>query len=341
MSDIQGLQKQVRTLRTGMVFLTLILGGAIIFVLFFNMKKNVPEVNAATNPTVVTVTDTVKTDDIRVSHSIPSGISFAGEMVPLSDFEVRERVDYELVSSIYRHSMTYIAMKRANRCFPVIEKILAKNGVPDDFKYLCVVESNLTNAVSPAKAVGYWQFLSETGKQYGLEVSEEVDERYHLEKSTQAACEYLKKAYQKFGSWTAAAASYNMGMAGLNGDMTDQKSNTYYDLRLNSETSRYIPRIIATKIIFENPRQYGYMVSQDDIYPEIPVKTISVNTPVENFVDWAAANGTNYKLLRELNPWLRKMSLKNARVKEYKILLPGNGWNNYEELQKQSKNIWK
>lgn len=262
-------------------------------------------------------------------------LNLAGEIVPLNDFEVLERVDREVVSNVFRAGPTLMIFKRAARWFPVIEPVLKANNVPDDFKYLCIIESELANVVSPAGASGFWQFMKATAPAYGLEVNEEVDERYHVEKSTEAACRYLNEAYRKFGSWTLAAASYNMGMGGVNSKLTEQQQNNYYDLYLNTETHRYVARLLAFKIIFSNPEKFGFSVRNADLYPSVATREKEVNGPVSSWVDFAKANGTSYKILKELNPWLRKAYLTNSKRKTYRIKLPAEGSFNYQEAVKQ------
>lgn len=261
-------------------------------------------------------------------------LNLAGEAVPLNDFEVMERVDREVVSNVFRAGPTLMIFKRAARWFPVIEPILKENNVPDDFKYLCIIESELANVVSPAGASGFWQFMKTTAPAYGLEVNEEVDERYHVEKSTLAACKYLNEAYRKFGSWTLAAASYNMGMGGVSSKLAEQQQKTYYDLYLNSETHRYVARILAFKIIFSNPEKFGFNVRNADLYPLIAVREVEVNGPVPSWVDFAKSNGVSYKILKELNPWLRKASLTNSKRKAYKIKLPAESSFDYHNAVK-------
>jgi hypothetical protein len=212
--------------------------------------------------------------------------------------------------------------KLKNRTFPEIEKILREEGVPEDFKYLALAESGLRNVVSPSKATGVWQFLEGTGKNFGLEVGEEVDERYHLEKSTRAACKYLKKTKEEFGSWALAAASYNMGTSGLRKVMEKQQMNSYFDLYLNEETSRYVFRIIALKEIFNSPERYGFYMEQEDLYEVIPTRTVAVDTTVNDLAAFAIEQGSNYKMLKLLNPWLRSDKLTNTTGKKYKIELP-------------------
>jgi membrane-bound lytic murein transglycosylase D len=257
---------------------------------------------------------------------IPREMMFAGEIVPMQDVDVRERLDRELLVNTYWHSNTLLGFKRANRYFPIIEPILKKHGVPDDFKYLALIESGLTNVVSPAGATGFWQIMKATAQQYGLEVSKEIDERYHLEKSTEVACVYLLDAKAKFGSWTAAAASYNMGMGGLSKQMNRQKSNNYYDLLLNHETSRYVFRIIAVKEIYENPGRYGFKFSPSDLYVPVPTNQITISPPIEDFSEFALEQGISYKALKIHNPWLRENFLKSGNQLSYKIEIPLNGY---------------
>ena len=257
-----------------------------------------------------------------VTPQIPDDITFAGEKTPVEDFEVMERIDREFIVNTYWHSSTIISIKRANRWFPVIEPILKKNDVPDDFKYLSVAESGLDNVISPVGATGFWQFMEGTAEKYGLEVNSEVDERYHVEKSTEAACQYLNDAYKKFGSWTLAAASYNMGMAGVNNQLERQKANSYYNLILNSETSRYIARVVAIKHILQDPEKYGFAIEEDEMYEPLDYEEVTVNGSVADFADYAAEYGINYKILKTYNPWLRDRSLSNRMGKTYRIKIP-------------------
>ncbi len=252
---------------------------------------------------------------------MPSTLTFAGENVPLTDPEVYERLDRELISNVYFHSQTILNLKKAHKYFGVIEQILKKEGVPEDFKYLCVIESNLSNVVSPAGAAGFWQFLASTGKGYGLEINNEVDERYNLEKSTKAACAYLKEAHERFGNWTNAAASYNMGQAGISTKQATQKESNYYDLLLYEETQRYLFRILAVKSIFENPDRYGFYILPQEKYNMPPYNIKTVNTKITSLVDFAKENGVTYKDLKSLNPWLRSDALRNANGKSYDLLI--------------------
>jgi len=258
------------------------------------------------------------------SLSAPEGLTFADEDIPLHILDVQEKLDHELLVNTYWQSQTLLFHKRANRWFPVIEPILKENGVPDDFKYLAVIESGLTDVVSPAGATGFWQFLRDTGRDYGLEINNEVDERYHVEKATAAACEYLKDAYAKYGSWSMAAASYNMGMNGLNRQIERQDVANYYDLLLNMETGRYMYRILAVKEILSKPAQYGFHFRPQDLYPAYETRSIMIDTSVDDFATFAKENGINYKILKILNPWLRDTYLTNPAGKEYEIKLPAD-----------------
>ncbi len=256
-----------------------------------------------------------------VALPIPDGLNFAGEPVPVDNFEVRERFDRELLVNTYWQSQTLMFFKRAHRWFPLIESILEEEGVPDDFKYLALIESGLMNVVSPAGASGYWQILQSTGRELGLEVNTEIDERYHVEKSTRAACKYLKDAHKRYNNWTLAAASYNMGRAGLNRQLSNQRTGNYYDLWLNDETSRYVFRILAIKTIFENPPAHGFHFSEQDLYPPLDYYTVRVDTTINDLVAFAHHHQITYKELRTLNPWLRRTSLPNRSGKEYEIMI--------------------
>jgi membrane-bound lytic murein transglycosylase D len=258
---------------------------------------------------------------------LPADLKFAGEKVPVDYFDVREDLDRELLVNVYWQSHTMILIKRANRYFPMIERVLRHNGVPDDFKYLAVAESDLSNLVSPQQAVGFWQFVNGTARDYHLEVNNEVDERYHIERSTEAACVFLKESYERYGSWTMAAASYNIGRSGLDEQIKRQKSDYYYDLLLNEETGRYIYRVLALKLILSNPEEYGFYASDNDLYPMIPTYEVTVDGPVEDFADFAAKYGINYKVLKIFNPWLRDNKLTNTKNKTYYIRIPKDGLN--------------
>jgi hypothetical protein len=263
---------------------------------------------------------------------LPETIAFAGEKAPMDLYYVREGLDRELLVNTYWHSNTILMLKRAGRYFPMIEPILKKNGIPDDFKYLALIESGLTNAVSPANAVGFWQFLDKTGRQYGLEVTDQVDERYHYSKSTEAACKYLKDAHKKFGNWTHAAAAYNAGQGRISREGEKQVVDNYYDMYLNPETSRYIYRILALKLVYENPTDYGFYLRNKDLYPPIPVRTIKVDTSITNLVNFANNFDVPYRILKEFNPWLRTDQLKVSPGKSYEIELPEKKWLSYSRL---------
>ncbi len=256
----------------------------------------------------------------------PNTIDFAGEETPLQISDVRERLDRELLINANLHSTTTLIIKRANRVFPIIEPILAKYGVPDDFKYLAVIESGLTNATSSAGARGVWQFMTDTAKEKGMEVNDYVDERYHLEKSTEAACKYLLAAKEKFGSWTLAAASYNGGMNGVNKRVEEQQVSNYYDLALTEETSRYVFRILALKEIMKTPTKYGFNIYQSDLYNLIPTKKVEVDSTINDLASFAKTQGINYKILKIHNPWLRDKKLLNISKKKYEIEIPTEGY---------------
>ena len=265
--------------------------------------------------------------------NLPNTIEFAGENVPMNLIDVREKLDRELHVNTYWQSNTLLFIKRSNRWFPIIEKILLEENVPNDFKYLALIESGLTQIVSPAGAAGFWQIMKITAPEYGLEVTSEVDERYHIEKSTHAACLYLKEAKEKFGSWTLAAASYNMGQAGLQRQLNKQEVNSYYDLLLNSETSRYLFRIVAAKHILSNADQFGFNFRPKDLYPAITYKTIVTDSSISSFTEFAAQNGINYKVLKYLNPWLRSKELTNSKRKNYEIRIPDEKFINQLQTQ--------
>lgn len=256
---------------------------------------------------------------------IPDRLNFAGERVPMENFEVKERIEREFLVNAYWYSATILGLQRANRWFPVIEPILKKYKIPGDFKFIPLIESNLTNAVSPAGAVGYWQITEDIAKKYGLEVNDEVDERYNVEKSTEAACKYFLDAYSKFKSWTLAAASFNMGINGTVNQLERQKAKDYYNLVLSDETSRYVPRLVAVKEIFLHPEKYGYYLKPSELYQPLKVHFIMIDSPVENWADFAAERGINYKILKYFNPWLRDISLTNKKKKIYEIKMPDKG----------------
>ena len=260
-----------------------------------------------------------------INPEIPDYLEFAGERIPTENFDVFERMEREFITNTYWHSSTILAIKRANRWFPVIEPILAKNNIPDDFKYLCVAESLLENVISPVGATGFWQFMEAAGKKYGLEINSQVDERYHVEKSTEAACRYLKDSYDMFGSWTTAAASYNMGQEGMTLQRERQKAEKYFNLVLNYETSRFIGRIVAFKYIMRYPSEYGFNINEDNLYEPLEYYEVDLKMSVEDFADFASAYGINYYTLKLFNPWLRENYLNNNNGKSYTIKLPEEG----------------
>jgi membrane-bound lytic murein transglycosylase D len=260
-----------------------------------------------------------------ISPEIPNYLEFAGEKIPTENFEVYERMEREFLSNTYWHSATILAIKRANRWFPVIEPILKKNNIPDDFKYLAVAESNLENVISPAGATGFWQFMKPAGEKYGLEINSLVDERYDVEKSAEAACKYLRDSYDMFGSWIVAAASYNMGQDGVKNQRERQKSKNYFNLVLNSETSRFVARIVSLKYILQNPEKYGFDIKSEDKYKPLEYSEITLDSSVADLADYATSLGVNYFILKMYNPWLRDNYLSNKTKRAYTIRLPKEG----------------
>ncbi|MDN3665722.1 lytic transglycosylase domain-containing protein [Algibacter miyuki] len=259
---------------------------------------------------------------------VPEQLDFAGEAMPLKNPDIFERMDRELLVNTYWQSNGLLMFKRAKKYFPIIEPILAKHGVPDDFKYLAVIESGLTNAVSPAGARGVWQIMPATGRENGLEVNSNVDERYNLELATEVACKYLLKSKASLGSWTLAAAAYNAGNAGVSRRLREQNVNTYYDLLLGEETGRYMFRIVALKEILSNPDTYGFNFREKDLYKEIPTYKVEVDTAVTDFTKFAENFGINYKILKLHNPWLREPHLNNRSRKQYFLDIPKEGFYN-------------
>ncbi len=256
----------------------------------------------------------------------PKKMNFAGENVPVEIVDVKERLDREMVVNMNYHSNTILVIKRAHKYFPIIEPILAKNGIPDDFKYLAVIESGLANVTSPAGAKGIWQFMPTTAREKGLEVNSNVDERYHLEKATQAACEYLLEAKAQFGNWTLAAASYNVGMNGVSRRLKEQQVSDYYDILLPNETARYMFRILALKEIMKNPTKYNFHITDDMKYSLPKTKSILVESEIPDLVVFANDKGINYKILKYYNPWLRESKLNNKSGKRYEIVIPTSGY---------------
>ncbi len=254
---------------------------------------------------------------------IPQTAYFCGEKVDLTNYYLRERYDRELLSFSYWHSQIFLMIKRANKYFPIIEPILESEGVPNDFKYLALIESSLDpRAISAAKAAGIWQILAETAKEYGLEVCEDVDERYNLEKATVMVCKYLKKTYEQTGNWSTAAASYNAGRGKVNSQIETQQTNNYFDMLFGEETNRYLFRMIIAKQILANPQKYGFYLKKEDLYYFVDSETVEVNCSIPNLTNFAKSYGINYQLLKDANPWLRTNKLENRNKKTYYIKIP-------------------
>ena len=301
-----------------MLLAAVAVGGAVAYALAPLVQRTDADPRFLPNDTLVPLSHVV-------SIQSPDTMDFAGELVPLHHFDVRESLDRELTACAYWHTQTMLIIKKADRFFSIIEPILAEQGMPDDFKYLVITESNLMpTAISPSKAVGLWQILEGTGKELGLEVNDEVDERYHIEKATMAACTYLKRLYERTGSWTMAAAAYNNGPNALMKQVAKQGETNYYNLLLNSETARYVFRILAFKAIVSNPQQYGFKLRQSDIYPRYQYKEVQVDTAITDLANFARSQGINYKLLKTLNPWLRDNKLSNKKQRSYTIKIATN-----------------
>lgn len=300
------------------------------------MKKTIPYIFAAI-AVVATITflslsnnDSEKVElerpqvlSMTASVDVPGEMTFAGEKIAFDRYDLRERMDRELNSFTYFHSTTLLLFKRANRIFPVIEPILKREGIPDDLKYLAVIESSLDpRAVSPARAAGLWQIMSGTAQELGLEVSSEVDERYHIGKSTVAASRYLKNAYRMYGSWSAAALSYNGGQRRITNELGNQQTDNVLDLWLVEETTRYYFRMLAIKTLFENPSQYGFVLRGDQLHKPMEFKEVSVSSAIPSLVSFAKDNGITYAQLKDFNSWLRDTKLTNKSGKNYTFLIP-------------------
>ncbi|WNH07880.1 lytic transglycosylase domain-containing protein [Thalassobellus suaedae] len=257
---------------------------------------------------------------------VPENLDFSGESIPLKNPDILERMDRELLVNTYWQSNGLLMFKRAKKYFPIMEPILKKHGVPDDFKYLAVIESGLTNAVSPAGARGVWQIMPATGRENGLEINDNVDERYNLEKATEVACKYLLKSKEELGSWTLAAAAYNAGNSGVSRRLEEQGVTSYYDLLLGEETGRYLFRIVALKEILSHPSKYGFNFRDKDLYNNVPTYKVEVDTAVTDFSKFAENFGINYKILKLHNPWLREPHLNNKSRKLYTIDIPKEGY---------------
>ena len=265
---------------------------------------------------------------------IPDKMDFAGEKVPLDLFYVRESIDREIMLNTFMHSSTILMFKRAARWFPVIEPILKKNNIPDDFKFLALADSNFANVVSPSRAEGFWQFLRVTGQKYGLEITDEVDERYNVEKATEAACQYFREAYQEYKNWTLVAASFNRGIDGVGKAVEKQHITDYYNLFLVEETARYVYRILAMKQVYNNPLRYGFYLRQSDFYPPLCTYTITLDSSINDLPAFAQKMKINYRILKEFNPWLRRYTLTNKTAKKYVLTLPKEGYLSWDMLKK-------
>ncbi len=304
-------------MQRSIIIYTSMLAGFLSLVIFSSFNSN--ESPESIQP------DTLISQQRITGYNLNKNFDFAGESIPADNFDPVERLDRELSINAYMHATTVLHIKTANRYFPIIEPILKKYEMPEDFKYLCVAESSLRMATSSAGAKGLWQFIESVGRAYGLEINDEVDERYHVEKSTEAACKFLIYLKSRFGSWTMAAAAYNMGETALAKRVIDQRSKDYYNLNLNDETSRYIFRIIAIKEIMMNPEAYGFYIDDEILYPQLSYNTVTVEKPITNLPDFAIENGTTYRLLKVFNPWLISSTLNRANGKRYEIRIPKEG----------------
>lgn len=322
-------QNKIKVLFTGILT---VLAGLTAFILL----------QGAENVNMDMKSETLQMKDYRIQTvDLPQKMTFCGEKVPLERVDIREKIDRELMVNAYWHSNSMLMIKRANRYFPIIEPVLKRYGVPEDIKYLAVAESGLDpKIVSPAGATGLWQFMKETGRQYGLEINGEVDERYHVIKSTEAACEYLLSAYEKFGSWSLVAASYNAGRRRILSEMDRQEVTNYFDLLLNSETARYVFRILATKQIMNAPAKYGFHIDKNHLYPLIKCDTVVIKGKISSFGNFAKDHDISYGVLKEFNPWLRQEYLTNKGLKTYRIAIPSKSFFNFDRrlIKVHSKN---
>jgi membrane-bound lytic murein transglycosylase D len=303
------------------------LAGIIIILLFVTQSS---KVFGTTHENGSQVPDSIYT--IK-SFKLPGNVTFAGEEMPLDNFDTKESLEREILISAYRHSSTILIIKRANRYLPVIEKILSENNIPDDFKYLVAAESEYSNMISPVGATGFWQIMAETGREKGMEINTVVDERYSVEKSTQFACDYFKESYERYGNWTLTAASYNGGRASLDKQIEIQNQKNYYDLLLNEETARFIFRAVAYKLVISDPVSYGFNIGKDDLYPVLRYYEVKVDTAITDFSVFAEKFGTNYKMIKFLNPWLRQPYLTPKSGKAYDIKIPSEGMRNIEKTE--------
>ncbi|MBC8756910.1 lytic transglycosylase domain-containing protein [Kordia sp. YSTF-M3] len=316
----------MRILKNGFAFLGLIFLG----ILLMNAVQEDKAITAETKAMAVSQSIEVKINDENdynvYALEVPATLDFAGEEVPLHLPDIKERMDRELLVNTYWQSNGLLLFKRANKYFPIIEPILKEYGIPDDFKYLAVIESGLQNVTSPAGARGVWQIMKATGREHGMEINSNVDERFNLEKATRVACKYLLKSKERFGDWTSAAAAYNAGNSGIGRRLEEQQVTSYYDLLLGEETGRYIFRVIALKEIFTNAKKYGFNFDKKDLYTHIPTYEVQVDTAVTNFAAFAKKLDINYKILKIHNPWLRENKLNNKSRKKYSIAIPENGY---------------
>jgi hypothetical protein len=265
--------------------------------------------------------DTSLNKNIFVVPEVPDSIEFADEWINLNDLDLKERFDRELIVNNFWHSNTILYLKRANRWFPLMSEILEEEGVPRDMFYLAVIESGLTQATSPSGARGFWQFMEPTARDYNLQVNNQVDERLNIAKSTRAACQYLKDAYQKFNSWALAAASYNMGVAGVQSNLERQGVDSYFDLYLNSETARYVFRILAVKEIMNNPQKFGFQIKPDQLYAPYELKKVTIENNIEDLYKWSIEQGVTFKIVQKLNPWIisTKLTLNSGQTIELNL----------------------
>ena len=285
--------------------------------------------------------DSVRSEvpSLTAPPSVPTQVSFADEVIALDRYDLRERLDRELMAFTYMHSSTMLTLKRANRYFPLIEPILREEGLPDDLKYLAVIESSLNPlARSGAGAAGMWQFMKGTGRDYGLEVNDNIDERYHIEKSTRAACAYLREAYAKYGSWLCVAASYNAGQGRITQQLQKQGVQRAVDLWLVEETTRYMFRLLAAKAVLTHPQQYGFLLKHSDLYPPIPCTTDTVTTGIADLASYARGKGITYAQLKDANPWLRDTFLQNKSGRTYVLKIPTQAGMHYDPQKTRAHN---
>lgn len=295
----------------------------VFFKLFFPvMLIGAYSCNTSEEPGVRTIAEELDSKKFEMPP-LPDTVFFCGKEIMINNFDLKERLDKELLVNTYYHSSTIQSIKRAHKYFGLIEERLKKNGIPLDFKYLCLIESGLTQATSPSGAKGFWQFMPTTAREYDLLISNEVDERLSIQKSTDAACQYLKTAFSKFHDWSLVAASYNMGISGVQSELDSQQENSYYNLFLNNETSRYVFRILALKIILENKEDYGFYLNEDELYAPVQVQKVEINKPIPNLVEWAISNKTNYRMVKVLNPWILNDKIVNYPTPFY-IEIPAN-----------------